>query len=176
MIDRISKIWALTLTKSVDYGVFAFTYVTNTGAGFSIFQGQNTLLAWIAVIALGFIIYFHNAFPKTAFIMIIAGIIGNLIDRIIYGYVIDFINFKFWPIFNTADALIFIGVAITIIFEFMRGRKEDQDKKKTIARTNNRISKTRNTSNKKKKTSNKNSNKKDHDKKSGIKNSRKIKR
>ena len=115
IIDRITKIWASTLASEIDYGMFAFTYVTNTGAGFSILQNQNMLLLWMAIVALGLIIYFYNEFPKTGFVLITAGLIGNLIDRISYGSVVDFINFKFWPIFNAADAFIFIGVIITII-------------------------------------------------------------
>lgn len=130
IVDRLTKIWALTLNKSIDYGIFAFTYTTNTGAGFSIFSNQNTLLAWIAVIALGIIIYFHNKFPKTGFVLIITGIIGNLIDRVMYGYVIDFINFKFWPIFNAADSFIFIGVVITIIAWWREDKKEKAAKSK----------------------------------------------
>ena len=57
--------------------------------------------------------------------LIVSGIVGNLIDRIFYGSVIDFINFRFWPIFNVADSLIFIGVIYWII-EILR----DRDNKK----------------------------------------------
>lgn len=115
--DRITKIWALTLSrgKSIDLGILEFVYATNTGAGFSILQSQNTLLSWIAVIALGIIIYYYSHFPRLGFLMIVSGIIGNLIDRVMYGYVIDFINFKIWPVFNIADSLVFLGVVYTII-------------------------------------------------------------
>jgi len=135
IIDRITKIWALTLAgKRVDFGILEFVYTTNTGAGFSILQNQNTLLSWIAVIALGVIIYYYSHFPKLGFLMIISGIIGNLIDRIMYGYVIDFINFKIWPIFNIADSLVFLGVVYTIIV-WIREEKE-KDKKKKISKKN----------------------------------------
>lgn len=128
IIDRITKVWALTLAdgRSIDLGILEFVYATNTGAGFSILQNQNILLSWIAVIALGAIIYYYSHFPKLGFLMIISGIIGNLIDRVMYGYVIDFINFKIWPIFNIADSLVFLGVVYTIIIWV----KEDKERKK----------------------------------------------
>ena len=123
IIDRLTKIWALTLEKPLDLGFLEFVYTTNTGAGFSIFQNQNTLLAWVAVIALGVIIYYRESLPKLGFLMIISGLIGNLLDRVLYGYVIDFINFKVWPIFNVADSLIFIGVVVSIIYSAKKQNK-----------------------------------------------------
>jgi len=131
LIDRFTKIWALTLNKNIDYGIVAFSYIINTGAGFSIFQNQNVLLAWIAVIALGLIIYFYNSFPRTGFLLITAGIIGNLLDRLMYGYVIDFINFKIWPVFNAADSFIVIGVIVTIIIWWRKDKLESKSEKNT---------------------------------------------
>lgn len=128
IIDRITKIWALTLNKPIDLGILEFVYMTNTGAGFSILQNQNTLLSWIAVIALGVIIFYYEHFPKLGFLMIITGIIGNLIDRVLYGYVIDFINFKIWPVFNIADSLVFLGVAYTIIVWIKKDKEEQKAK------------------------------------------------
>ncbi|HIH31537.1 TPA: signal peptidase II [Candidatus Woesearchaeota archaeon] len=136
-LDRLTKVWATNLKESIDLGFMAFAYTTNTGAGFSIFQNQNTLLAWIAVIALGLMIFFYDKFPKSGFILIITGIIGNLIDRVSYGYVIDFIDFKFWPVFNAADAFIFIGVVITI---FVWIKEDKNTKKKKVKPRRNRKS------------------------------------
>lgn len=130
ILDRITKIWALSIDKPINLGILELVYATNTGAGFSILQNQNTMLSWLAVIVLGIIIYYKNSFPKIGFIMILAGIIGNLIDRISYGYVIDFINFRFWPVFNIADSLIFIGVLITIIVLWKKDKKKDKEIKK----------------------------------------------
>ncbi len=141
IIDRITKIWALTLanSKPIDLGILEFVYATNTGAGFSILQNQNTLLSWIAVIALGIIIFYYEHFPKLGFLMMISGIIGNLIDRVMYGYVIDFINFKIWPVFNIADSLVFLGVFYTIIIWIKNDRKEKLlEKIKTKKRTRKR--------------------------------------
>ncbi|MEM4711122.1 MAG: signal peptidase II [Candidatus Woesearchaeota archaeon] len=132
ILDRITKIWALTLKeKPITFHILEFTYITNTGAGFNILNNQNTLLIWIAIIALGTIIYYNSHFPKLAFVMIVAGIIGNLIDRIIYGYVIDMINLKFWPVFNISDSLIFLGVVYTIIFWFKNSKNPARKRLKT---------------------------------------------
>ncbi len=130
IIDRITKVWALTLSggRSIDLGILEFVYATNTGAGFSILQNQNTLLSWIAVIALGIIIYYYSHFPRLGFLMIVSGIIGNLIDRVMYGYVIDFINFKIWPIFNIADSLVFLGVLYTVIVWIKKDKEEKRGK------------------------------------------------
>jgi len=75
-------------------------------------------------------IFFNDRLPKFSLVMISAGIVGNLIDRIFYGSVIDFINFKFWPIFNVADSLICIGVAwwIIIILKYENNTKKNQSK------------------------------------------------
>lgn len=136
IIDRITKIWASSNNINKDYGIMAFTYVTNTGAGFSIMQNMNILLTIIAIIALIVLIYYHNIVPKFSLITIASGITGNSIDRIIYGGVIDFINLKFWPIFNIADSLIFIGVAYWIIIIFKEESKNNNtDKNKKITKT-----------------------------------------
>ncbi|HGJ67241.1 TPA: signal peptidase II [bacterium] len=140
IIDRITKVWALTLAdnKFLDFGIVEFVYTTNTGAGFSILQNQNTLLSWIAVIALGIIIYYYSYFPKLGFLMIISGIIGNLIDRLIYGYVIDFINFKIWPVFNIADSFVFLGVAYTVIIWLRKDREKNIQNDKKIDKKNSK--------------------------------------
>jgi len=125
LFDRLAKIWAANLNISKDYGILAFTFVTNTGAGFSILQNMNLVLIIIAVIVLILLIYFNKEIPRFSLLTIVSGITGNLIDRISYGSVIDFINLKFWPIFNIADSLIFIGVIywIILIIKYERDSK-----------------------------------------------------
>ena len=124
-LDRLTKAWASGLKGDVEFRLLSFTYVTNTGAGFSILQNMNLMLIIISIIVLGLLIYFNNKIPRISLMLIVSGIVGNLIDRIFYGSVIDFINFRFWPIFNVADSLIFIGVIYWII-EILR----DRDNKK----------------------------------------------
>jgi signal peptidase II len=119
LTDRITKIWALNLTKTIDFKVFAFTLVKNTGAAFGLFQDLNSVLIYFSVIVLGLLIYFYDRINPYSFTFIAAGLTGNIIDRIFYGFVIDFINFKIWPVFNIADSFITIGV-ILLIIEFFR--------------------------------------------------------
>jgi signal peptidase II len=130
MIDRITKIWAATGAHNKDYGIVAITYVTNTGAGFSILRDMNILLAIISIIVLGAIIHFKKQIPKFTVMLISVGIVGNLIDRLAYGSVIDFINFKIWPIFNVADSLICIGATywiIVMLIELKNSKKIHQN-------------------------------------------------
>jgi signal peptidase II len=128
VLDRITKMWATSLNSSKDYGIIAFTYTINTGAGFSILQNMNILLIIVSAAVLAAIIYFYKHIPKFSLILIISGIVGNLLDRIFYGAVIDFINLKFWPIFNVADSLIFIGVVYWIIILFRAEKKPHSTK------------------------------------------------
>ena len=126
LVDRITKI---LVEKFLDGKVidiikkfFYFTYVKNDGAAFSILETKVLLLAIISFLALAFLIYYVTKYDKKniGYFFLIGGIIGNLIDRIFLGYVIDFIGiiiFKYnFPIFNIADIFIVLG-AIFILFE-----------------------------------------------------------
>ena len=88
----------------------------NTGAGFSILQGQNALLAWLAVMAIGAILLFHDRISTgretVAVGLLLGGIAGNLVDRLSTDAVIDFIDFSFFPAFNVADSALVIGAAL----------------------------------------------------------------
>lgn len=89
------------------------TYITNTGSLFGILRGTNIYLIWFSLIVLGLIMfYWHeiNKKDRLFFALITGGILGNLVDRIAYGFVVDFISFSFWPAFNVADSAICIGI------------------------------------------------------------------
>ena len=118
--DQLTK-WAiassLAIGQSFDVisNVFSLTYVQNTGAGFGVLQGQNTLFILVALAAIGIIVFSlrkileeHHTTWLAA--LIIGGAAGNLIDRLVRGFVIDFINFHVWPAFNVADSALCIGV------------------------------------------------------------------
>jgi signal peptidase II len=109
--------------------LFSLTYIRNTGAAFGIFGGGNLalrrgLLISFSLVAIGFIIVLLRRLPAeekgliVALSFILGGAIGNLIDRVAYGEVIDFFDFYWsryhWPAFNFADSFITIGVAITL--------------------------------------------------------------
>lgn len=126
LIDRISKILVDNFldNKTIDIikDYFYLTYVKNDGAAFSILTSQRVLLIVISVTAIIFIHYFVDRYKKKSigYAFLMGGIIGNLMDRVVLGAVIDFIgvvifNYHF-PIFNFADIFIVLG-AIFILFE-----------------------------------------------------------
>ena len=105
--------------------IFHLTYVQNTGAGFGLLKGYNSLLILILFLALGIIIYFWKDIPNKRFSqfligLIAGGIVGNLIDRIFLGYVVDMYDFIIWPAFNIADAGITMGVIGLILYELFK--------------------------------------------------------
>jgi signal peptidase II len=99
----------------------SISYTTNTGAVFGILKGANTSLIFISIFVLGLILFFWDRLKtnseKILVALIVSGIIGNLIDRISYGFVVDFISFSFWPAFNIADSALVIGVLGLIYLE-----------------------------------------------------------
>lgn len=110
---------------SVIPGFFSITYVQNDGAAWSLFSGNLLFLIVITIIAI-FALYFFfvkdkilNPIEVVSYGLLFGGIFGNFIDRILRGYVIDFLEFTFWnyhfPVFNIADICIVIGVLLIII-------------------------------------------------------------
>jgi signal peptidase II len=97
--------------------IFYLTYSFNTGASFGIFKGYNWFFILVALLALVLFIYMYKDNKKywMQLSIITGGIVGNLVNRIHLGHVVDFIDFKIWPVFNIADTAIFIGVFWLII-------------------------------------------------------------
>jgi len=125
--DQLSKIWIranLATGQSLfEVGFFRLTHVHNTGAVFGLFRGQSFPLTIVASVGIGVILFYaflvHRSFPlldnrlsKSALGLVLGGTVGNLIDRLHFGYVTDFIDFGFWPAFNIADSAITVGVII----------------------------------------------------------------
>jgi signal peptidase II len=115
---------------------FRIVHWRNSGAAFGIFSDGNTFFLILAVLASIFIISFYPMIAKEewslrlAMIFQLGGALGNMIDRIRYGYVIDFISVKNFPVFNIADSCISIGVAILllgILIQEIKLRKNKQD-------------------------------------------------
>lgn len=143
-IDQISKLLVANLlsqttTITVIKNFFYLTYVNNDGAAFSILLGKRIFLIIIAIIIITLLIYYLKKHPprsKLAIIssaLLLGGSIGNLIDRIIRGYVIDFLDFKIinynFPIFNLADTFIVIGVFLLLIEEIRKEKHLDSRNK-----------------------------------------------
>ena len=129
VLDRFSKIIVskyLSLNNSLPLikGVFHISLVHNRGAAFGFLKNQLPLFIAAAFLAVIFIwralkTNKDNKVYTIALSLILAGALGNLIDRLFYGYVIDFLDFRIWPVFNIADSAITIGAVIlgwTIIF------------------------------------------------------------
>jgi signal peptidase II len=105
-------------------GIFSITRTPpNTGAAFGLFQDQTFALAIVAIIGAGLLItyallFHHRFFPVgnrlawTALGLVLGGIVGNLIDRLRFGGVIDFISVGWWPAFNVADSGVVVGVIL----------------------------------------------------------------
>lgn len=135
----LSKVLELGKSIKVIKNFFYITLCHNDGAAFSILRDKQILLIIITVIALFFIYKYMNKqdlskYDSFAFSMITGGILGNLLDRIIYNYVIDFIDFKIFgydfPVFNFADCFIVIGVFLLLIKSIKESINEYRSKRK----------------------------------------------
>ncbi|MBP2073427.1 MAG: signal peptidase [Thermoanaerobacterium sp.] len=120
IIDQLSKYFVVKYLKPIGSfpiinNIFHFTYVENRGAAFGILQNRTLFFIIITVIVGTILIYSIVKIPGSTFYkftlsMILGGAIGNLIDRVRLGYVVDFIDFKFFPaVFNLADSMIVVG-------------------------------------------------------------------
>lgn len=113
---------------------FRIVHWENTGAAFGLFQGGGLIFAAMAVVVTIFIIVYYPQIPpeenlmKIALAMQLGGAIGNLIDRIRFGPVTDFIAVGAFPVFNIADASITVGVGVLILALWLSERKEKQQK------------------------------------------------
>ena len=145
IIDRFLKgFMTVYLTESMVKpfipGFIQFRYIENTGAAFGIFQNSTVILSVITSVLILILLYvtiskrFSSALINTAITLITAGGIGNLYDRILNGYVVDYLEFTFvdYAIFNFADTLINIG-AVMIVIYFI---KTEIHKKKQIEKQN----------------------------------------
>ena len=114
--------------------IFHFTYVQNRGAAFSMWQGQWIILIGfpLTAIAVGLILIYlkRNKWDKlmlTSVAMICGGGLGNLIDRIMLGYVVDLFDFRVFPVFNIADIFICVGCGLMILDVLFFERKNSSN-------------------------------------------------
>jgi signal peptidase II len=143
--DRVTKFISTTnlaLNETWDPPVFdrvfSLTYTTNTGAAFGLFPNQGTLFVLIAFAVIGAIILYYRHLPdgylvaRVALGLMLGGALGNLIDRLRQGYVVDFVDFNFWPlhnwpVWNLADGAIVVGVGLLAITMLMEDAKDQDD-------------------------------------------------
>lgn len=130
-VDQLSKAGIrsnLDLEESLpETGFFRLIHIHNTGAVFGLFQGQSFALTIVAlvgvVVLLLYALLFYRPSPnvlgKSAFGLVLGGTVGNLIDRLHFGYVTDFISVGIWPAFNVADSAVVVG-AIVFAYSLLR--------------------------------------------------------
>lgn len=125
-------------------GFFSLTFVTNRGAAFGMFQGAHVFFLVLSVVVLvGLAVFawrgaFRDGWSRWGATLLAAGILGNVTDRLLHGYVVDFLDFHIgrhhWPAFNVADSCICIAAGLFILGSFLvsepsRGPSEPAQKK-----------------------------------------------
>jgi signal peptidase II len=139
LIDQVTKVIAennlvFGVRESIIDGFFYFTLVYNRGAAWSILAGNRWFLVSVSTIAtIGFIIYYFKRINNSKHILLLAlsliigGTFGNLIDRALYGQVIDFLDFIIigynYPVFNFADTFLVVGMGLLIIAIYYEDKK-----------------------------------------------------
>jgi len=145
ILDQITK--AIATAKLVMFDpvavmpMFNFTLMHNEGAAFSFLSDAGGWQRWFftvlaTIVSIAIFIWIKKLTPQEkgmaiSLSLILGGAIGNLIDRVRFGYVVDFIDVYYndwhWPAFNIADSAIFVGAAIMIIFSFREEKKTKPD-------------------------------------------------
>jgi len=133
-LDQLTKHYVVASLVPRESRIFVphviwWTYVQNHAGAFGLFGTQSWLLVAMAVVVLGVFWYVfrdvaaHSLVVRIAFGAIVGGAVGNIVDRFHYGFVVDFIDFRWWPVFNAADSCITLGVVALILTTFRRERR-----------------------------------------------------
>lgn len=134
--DQMSKYYIeshmhLGMSIPVIENIFHITYVLNPGAAFGMLEHRTSFFIVVALLLVAAVIYFYPRIPsghlllRTGIGLQVGGAIGNVIDRVKTGYVIDFFDFRIWPVFNIADMAIVGGVGIIILSVFRSQQREN---------------------------------------------------
>lgn len=139
LLDRLTKYWVVNTfslgeTKPFLPGIFHLTYVTNTGAAFSLFSGKVEWLRWLSLgvslvlIAMALLGPVLSLWDQLGYGFILSGAVGNGIDRFILGYVVDFLDFRLinFAVFNVADSFITTGIICLIIASMQKTPTESR--------------------------------------------------
>ena len=155
MIDQTSKAWATRALrfsgdKPIITGFLNFAYAQNTGIAFSMLDDNGDAGRWglsvVAIVAAMLVLYFFWRTPRTddrimgALALILAGIAGNVTDRMRLGFVVDFFDVQFgswhYPTFNVADAAICVGAGLLVLDMFLSKKKRTLQEAETRATGN----------------------------------------
>jgi signal peptidase II len=138
VVDQLSKwyVWThfeLGESRPALSTLVSWTYLHNTGGAFSILNGARwfflsagVVISLMLVRALPKMAHGHPV-PALAYALILGGAVGNLIDRGLYGYVVDFIDFHWWPVFNLADSAITVGITL-LALSILLGKDRQEPK------------------------------------------------
>ncbi|MEM8777812.1 MAG: signal peptidase II [Cyanobacteria bacterium P01_G01_bin.49] len=132
ILDQVTKYWVVQSFSQIGNtlplwpDVFHFTYVINTGAAFSFFEGGANWLRWLSLgVSLGLMSLAWwgekmRIVEQLGYGFILSGALGNGLDRFLFGYVVDFLDFRLinFPVFNLADIFINIGIVFLLISNF----------------------------------------------------------
>jgi signal peptidase II len=134
VLDQLSKLWINANRPQIELlpGFLDLAYVENTGAIFGFFHSHTELFIALGIAGVIAILVFLRYFPPVtalgavSFALILSGAVGNLIDRIRFGYVIDFVNIHvqelfYWPAFNVADTALTLGILMLIYYFYKSG-------------------------------------------------------
>ena len=127
ILDQATKFFIRinNVNSVVIKNVLSFTFLKNTGVSFGLLKGYNgifTIISFIAIILFSYLFVQEKKYTLQ-FSLILGGVAGNMIDRIYLGYVVDFINFHIWPVFNIADSCIFIGTLWLVYIMWKEDKK-----------------------------------------------------
>ncbi|PKM78515.1 MAG: signal peptidase II [Firmicutes bacterium HGW-Firmicutes-15] len=135
VIDQLSKFWVVSSmvlgeSRPIIEGILDLTYVRNRGAAFSILQGQYWFfiimaLAVVLVLTIYNLKYSPVPWLQYATGLIVAGSLGNVIDRWFYGSVRDFLSIGWWPVFNVADMAIVSGGTLVMLYIFLNDTTQE---------------------------------------------------
>lgn len=147
-LDQLTKFWAVRFlsggeTVSLWDGVLELCYSENTGIAWGLLQDRR----WLVVVATGLMLTFllvvllsgrfrTSKLVSLGGVLMLAGGVGNLVDRLLLGYVVDFIHYYKWfdfPIFNVADCCVTVGAVLILVYFFFFGSKEKEPAKEAVA-------------------------------------------
>jgi signal peptidase II len=120
LLDQLLKIVIDVTRFTIDWSWLKIHYLTNTGAGFGILQGRTIILGVLSLLVAGGVLYYYKDLPsdrkgQVLWGIFLGGVVGNMLDRFFRGFVIDFIDFGWWPAFNIADIAITVSVVLIVI-------------------------------------------------------------
>lgn len=138
VVDQLTKFWVannLPVYQPVDLvewlaPILSFTSVRNTGVAFGLFQGLGIPFSLLSLVIVVAVVFFRLKVPASEFLLhgalglVTGGALGNIVDRVMRGYVVDFLDVNFWPlhnwpVFNLADAAIVVGAGLLLLDSFV---------------------------------------------------------